>query len=142
MAVWRLRLVSELTRSDIKLNERVSLRRHLRAVSLPHRTLPHVRTYPTQSRQASIFRLAALFLAKGYATIYPGRATTESARFSPPPIHFLKNLITAASFCGVNPIFFARERLTQPVRENGMVTITGRVMMNHCCCSTRRPRSG
>jgi hypothetical protein len=142
MAVWRLRLVPELTRSaDIKLNEGVSLRRHLRAVSLPHRTLPHVRTYPTQSRQAAYSAWRLCFWLMATQQFIPA-ALRPSPLDSPPPIHFLKNLITAASFCGVNPISFARERLTQPVRENGMVTVTGRVMMNHCCCSMRRPRSG
>jgi hypothetical protein len=65
--------VPELTPStDIKLNKRVSLWRHPRALSLPHRTLPG-RT-PRQSRQAIIFRLAALFCAKSAYRI-EGRAT-------------------------------------------------------------------
>src|ERR1700676_291191 len=55
--------VPDLTRStDIKLNSRLSLYLCCRAVSSAHRTLPNVRTYSWQSRQAIIFRLAALFL--------------------------------------------------------------------------------
>ena len=55
--------VPKLTRSvDIKLNARVSLRLHARALSIPTPDIAHTsgRT-PRQSRQAIIFRLAALF---------------------------------------------------------------------------------
>jgi hypothetical protein len=54
--------VPELTRSaDIKLNTRVSLRHRADKIRSPHRTLPHVRPTPKQSRRAIIFRSAALF---------------------------------------------------------------------------------
>jgi hypothetical protein len=57
-----VRAVPELTRSPgIKLNARVSLRRHQRALSPPHRTISPCPGPHRQSRQAIILRLAALF---------------------------------------------------------------------------------
>jgi hypothetical protein len=52
-------IIRELTCSaDIKLNERVSLRRHAGALSIPHRTISRGPDPPWQSRQAILFRLA------------------------------------------------------------------------------------
>ena len=54
--------VPDLTCSaDIKLNMRVLCWPSNNLIACSHRTLPQVRTYPRQSRQAIIFRLAALF---------------------------------------------------------------------------------
>jgi len=54
---WR-----ELTRSnDIKLNERISLLFQIGALSMAHRAIFPVRAHSGKSRQATIFRLVALF---------------------------------------------------------------------------------
>jgi hypothetical protein len=54
--------VPELTRrADIKLNARVSLRRHLDLVVTYDRTISPRPGPPWQSRRAIIFRLAASF---------------------------------------------------------------------------------
>jgi hypothetical protein len=54
--------VPELTRSaDIKLNERVSLRRHPRALSLLHRTISPIRTHTKAKSSGDHITPAALF---------------------------------------------------------------------------------
>jgi hypothetical protein len=61
--------VPDLTGSaDIKLNERVSLHGQLHTLSFAHRIFPHPGP-PWQSRQAIIFRLAALFDFEGHEVI-------------------------------------------------------------------------
>jgi hypothetical protein len=64
------RLVPELTRgANIKLNERVSLRRHPGSLSLPGPDdFPKSGSVP--SRQAIIFRLATLFFALNAGTVH------------------------------------------------------------------------
>ena len=62
MASNSRRLVPELTRNvDIKLNSRAALQRHRHRLTSSRRTPPHPQVRPQgQSRQAIIFRLAAL----------------------------------------------------------------------------------